>query len=62
MKKIISVFAVAALFCAAASAQGFDKGERKDGNDDAWREKVRAEQVAFITSELDLTETEAQKF
>ena len=62
MKKIISVFAVAALVSVAASAQGFDKGESKDGNNDAWREKVRAEQVAFITSELDLTESEAQKF
>ena len=36
------------------------KNEKK--NPEKWREKVRAEQVAFITSELDLTEAEAQAF
>ena len=61
MKKIISVFALAALMSVAALAQDFEKGQKK-GDNDAWREKVRAEQVAFITSELDLTESEAQKF
>ena len=56
MKKIISVFVFAALISVAAFAQ-------KEGKkDDAWRDKVRAEQVAFITSELDLSEAEAQKF
>lgn len=63
MKKIISILAVAALFSAAAFAQDFQKGgNKKQGNDEGWREKVRSEQVAFITSELDLTEAEAQKF
>ena len=62
MKKIISILAVAAMFSAAAFAQDFQKGNNKKGNDEGWREKVRAEQVAFITSELDLTEAEAQKF
>jgi Spy/CpxP family protein refolding chaperone len=61
MKKIISVFALAALMSVAALAQDANKDQKK-GNDDAWREKVRAEQVAFITSELNLTEGEAQKF
>ena len=54
MKKIISVLAVLALAGSMAFAQ--DKQEKKNGND--WREKVRAEQVAFITSELDLSESE----
>lgn len=58
MKKIISVLAVLALAAAVAFAQ--DRQENKRGND--WREKVRAEQVAFITSELDLGESEAQAF
>ena len=58
MKKIISVLAVLALAGSMAFAQ--DKQEKKNGND--WREKVRAEQVAFITSELDLSESEAQAF
>ena len=61
MKKIISVFALAALMSVAAMAQDVNKDQKK-GNDDAWRERVRAEQVAFITSELNLTESEAQKF
>ena len=61
MKKIISVFVLAALMSVAALAQGFHKGEKK-GDDEAWRERVRAEQVAFLTSELSLTEAEAQKF
>lgn len=56
MKKIISVLVLAALVSAAASAQNQDKSDQQ------WREKVRAEQVAFITSQLDLSEAEAQKF
>ena len=58
MKKIISVLISLALVAGMASAQ--DKQEKKNGHD--WREKVRAEQVAFITSELDLSESEAQAF
>ena len=59
MKKIISV--VLALVMAAGISQAQNnKQDQKKGND--WREKVRAEQVAFITSELDLTESEAQAF
>lgn len=55
MKKIISVLVFVSLSIAVAFAQ---KEEKK--ND--WREKVRAERVAFITSELNLSEAEAQKF
>ena len=58
MKKIISVLFALALVAGIAQAQ--DKQEKKNGHD--WREKVRAEQVAFITSELDLSESEAQAF
>lgn len=58
MKKIISVLAVLALAGSVTFAQ--DRQEKKNGKD--WREKVRAEQVAFITSELDLSESEAQAF
>ena len=55
MKKLISVFCALALLGTAAFAQ-----KNQDG--DQWREKVRAEQVAMITSELNLTESEAQTF
>ena len=61
MKKIISVFALAALVSVAAFAQTNAKGDRKIQKEE-WREKVRAEQVAMITSELNLTEAEAQSF
>ena len=44
----------------AGIARAQDKQEKKEGRD--WRERVRAEQVAFITSELDLSESEAQAF
>ncbi|MBE6223053.1 MAG: hypothetical protein E7125_06310 [Bacteroidales bacterium] len=60
MKKIISVFLSLALVAGLAQAQNNKQDQKKGGND--WREKVRAEQVAFITSELDLTESEAQAF
>ena len=58
MKRIISVLFTLALVAGIARAQ--DKQEKKEGRD--WRERVRAEQVAFITSELDLSESEAQAF
>ena len=60
MKKIISFFCALALVSTAALAQKNDKAEKKDDNQ--WREKIRAEQVAFITSELNLSEAEAQAF
>jgi len=56
MKKIISVlFALALVGCIAAFAQ-------KKENREAWRERIRSERVAMITSELELTEAEAQAF
>lgn len=56
MKKIISVlFALALVGCVAAFAQ-------KNENREAWRERIRSERVAMITSELELTEAEAQAF
>ena len=62
MKKIISiVFALALTGTLAFAQRGHHGADRKKDNEE-WREKVRAEQVAFITSELDLTEAEAQAF
>lgn len=60
MKKLISVLSAIALVSVVAFAQPQNKKGGKKG--DQWREKVRAEQVAFITSELNLTEAEAQAF
>lgn len=56
MKKIISVFCALALI-GSVTAIAQTKGHKED-----WREKVRSEQVALITAELDLTEAEAQAF
>lgn len=53
MKKMISLVGVALVLTLTASAQ--KKGEN-------WQEKVRAERVAFLTTELDLSEAEAQDF
>ena len=61
MKKLFSVFCALALVSVVAFAQTQNKKGNKKG-DDQWREKVRSEQVAFITSELNLTEAEAQAF
>ncbi len=58
MKKIISVLCTLALVSAVAFAQ---KPEKK-GDKEQWRERARAEQVALITEELNLTEAEAQAF
>ena len=51
MKKIISILCVLALMGGTAFAQK-----------QQWREKVRAEQVSFLSSELELSEAEAQAF
>lgn len=60
MKKVISVLCVALLSSVMVFAQNPKKKEH--GNKEDWREKVRSEQVAFITTELNLTEAEAQAF
>ena len=60
MKQIISVLCALAIFAVGAFAQG-PQGPRR-GGDDGWRERVRSEKVAFLTQEIDLTESEAQVF
>ena len=59
MKKVISVLCALTVLAAGAYAQG--SGPRRGGGDD-WRERVRSEKVAFLTEEIDLTESEAQVF
>ncbi len=60
MKKVISLICALALLGGSALAQ--TQGEEKKADGNKWRERIRAAQVAFITSELDLTEAEAQSF
>ncbi|MBR3387936.1 MAG: hypothetical protein IKG84_06880 [Bacteroidales bacterium] len=63
MKQIISVLCALIILSAGAFAQNpaQNPGPRR-GGDNGWRERVRSEKVAFLTSEIDLTESEAQVF
>ena len=61
MKKVISVLCALAILSAGAFAQGPGQ-QRRAGGDNGWRERVRSEKVAFLTQEIDLTESEAQVF
>ena len=58
MKKVISILCALTVFAAGVFAQDpVPQGGRGD-----WRERVRAEKVAFLTEQIDLTESEAQVF
>ena len=60
MKKVFSVLCALMVLSMGAFAQG-PQGPRR-GADNGWRERVRAEKVAFLTEEIDLPESEAQVF
>jgi Spy/CpxP family protein refolding chaperone len=60
MKKVISVLCALTVLAAGAFAQGPHRERR--GGEEGWRERVRAEKVAFLTEQIDLTESEAQVF
>ena len=57
MKKLI-IASLTCLFICSMSMQAQSKKE----NFENWREKMKAEKVAFITSYVDLTVEEAQNF
>ena len=59
MKQAISILCALVILSAGAYAQ--NPGPRR-GGDNGWRERVRSEKVAFLTEEIDLTESEAQVF
>ena len=61
MKKVISVLCLLAVLATGALAQEQQRG-RHDRSGNGWRERVRAEKVAFLTEQVDLTESEAQVF
>ena len=57
MKKIMTIFAIiATMTCMSVSAQA----HRGRGED--WKEKMKAEKIAFLTLEVGLTPEEAQAF
>ena len=64
MKKVISILCALTVLTAGVFAQNPPQrgGNGQRGRDNGWRERVRAEKVAFLTEEIDLTESEAQVF
>ena len=56
MKKIVS------LLCILVMAGTTLLAQTKDNKGNQWRQKVRAEKVAFLTAEVDLSVDEAQAF
>lgn len=59
MKKIVSLFAVT-LAVMAISVNSF--AQRMGGQDNGWWDRMKSEKIAFLTSEMDLTPSEAQAF
>ena len=62
MKKVISVLCLLAVLATGALAQEQQQRGQHDRSGNGWRERVRAEKVAFLTEQVDLTESEAQVF
>ena len=61
MKKNIKLFLCIALSALVATS-AFAGNQEKKGKKGGWQEKVKAEKIAFLTSELDLTVAEAEAF
>lgn len=61
MKKVISVLCLLAVLATGALAQEQQRGRHGQGSE-GWRERVRSEKVAFLTEQIDLSESEAQVF
>ena len=63
MKKVISVLCLLTVLATGALAQEQQQQRGRQGRGgEGWRERVRAEKVAFLTEQIDLTESEAQVF
>ena len=57
MKKFFSVALSAMLLLGAFTCLAQGKPDKKE-----WKEKIKAEKVAYLTDYMDLTSAEAQKF
>ena len=54
MKKVISVLCLLAVLATGALAQEQQRGRQGRGGE-GWRERVRAEKVAFLTEQIDFS-------
>lgn len=62
MKKTVLHIVLAVLAAMLAVPTAAYAQERKEGGDDAWRERIESKKIAFLTSEMDLTPEEARVF
>lgn len=60
MNRIIRTLCIATLLLAAVPV--FAQNERNDHQRNEWREKMKAEKIGFLTSEIGLTPDEAKSF
>ena len=60
MNRIIRTLCIATLLLAAVPV--FAQNERNDHRGNEWREKMKAEKIGFLTSEIGLTPDEAKSF
>lgn len=62
MKRLFATFASIALICSSLVVSAQDNSQAKKGQDHDWRDKMKAEKIAFLTDAMDLTSQEAEKF
>lgn len=62
MRKLFGTFAAIVLMCASFIANAQDNATVNKDNGHDWRDKMKAEKIAFLTDAMDLTSQEAEKF
>ena len=60
MKKIAAILSLTMAFLLMGNAVSAQDNQRKGGKD--WRDRMKAEKIAFLTDAMDLTSAEAQSF
>lgn len=60
MKKIAAILSLTMALLFVGNAVSAQDSQRKGGRD--WRDRMKAEKIAFLTDAMDLTSAEAEKF
>lgn len=60
MKKIAAILSLTLAFLLMGNAASAQDNQRKGGKD--WRDRMKAEKIAFLTDAMDLTSAEAERF